>query len=140
VIESAAGNERGYQGFYRPGPRREPPGWIDGAPTDARGQSCAICGDSEGLWVHPLHADLVGYREYGKGHTLPSFWCICQRCEDLYRAGHDQDLVDIMKASPRWDLDSNDDIEECLRKPLAVFRRADKGGRRMTAGGPPNAL
>jgi hypothetical protein len=90
--------------------------------------------------VHPLHADLVGYRKYGKGHTLPNFWCICQRCEDLYGAGDDEDLVDIMKASRGWYWDSDDDIEECLRKPLAVFRRADKGARHMTAGGSSNDL
>jgi len=123
------GNEFGYQRWDRSGVPNSPPGWVDGIPTTSWGQLCAICGTADGTWVHPLDPDQVGYREYDKGHTLPGFWALCQRCEQLYRAGEDTDLVEIMKSSPDWLWDSPRDIEECLRKPLAVFRRADKGAR-----------
>jgi hypothetical protein len=134
VTDARSRDEQRYQGFSRPGPHHEPPGWIDGAPTDPRDQSCAICGDREVVWVHPLHANRVTYREYGKGHTLPSFWCLCQRCEDLHRAGRDDELIEIMKSASGWYWETAEDIDECLSKPLAVFRNADKNGRRLAVG------
>ena len=84
---------------------------------------------ADGTWVHPLDPDLVRYREYGKGRTLPGFWALCQRCEELYTGGQDDNLVEIMKSAPGWLWDSPSDIDECLRKPLAVFRHADTGAR-----------
>ena len=78
--------------------------------------------------MHPLDAAQVTYREYDKGHTLPTFWCLCSRCEDLYRAGADPELVEIMKDA--WQ-ESVEHVDECIRKPLAVFRRADRGARAL---------
>lgn len=68
-------------------PSPDPPGWVDGAPTSGIGQLCAFCGTREVAWVHPLASDLVTYRVYGKGHTLPNFWALCDRCEGNLRGG-----------------------------------------------------
>jgi hypothetical protein len=125
----ATGDEFGAQGSGNPGVPDFPPGWVDGLPTTSWGQRCAICGMADGLLVHPLDPDLVAYRVYGKGHTLPGFWALCQRCEALYEAGRDDDLVEIMKSSPGWLWDSPADVDELLRQPLTVFRRADMGAR-----------
>jgi hypothetical protein len=76
-----------------------------------------------------LDPDRVKYRAYDKGHTLPGFWSLCRGCEELYVAGRDDELVEIMKSAPAWLWDSPEDIDESLRKPLAVFRRADQGAR-----------
>jgi hypothetical protein len=126
---SSTGDEFGHQDWDHSGIPDFPPGWVDGMPTTSWGQSCAICRTADGAWIHPLDPGLVRYREYDKGHTLPGFWALCQRCEELYLAGQDDDLVEIMKSAPGWLWDSPRDIDECLRKPLAVFRRADTGAR-----------
>jgi hypothetical protein len=94
------------------------------------GQSCAFCGSHGVVWVHPLAEDLVGYREYGKGHTLPSFWALCERCEGVYRTGDVDAAVEVMRSSA-WSGVEDDDVAECIRKPLAVLRRADLGPRRF---------
>lgn len=128
-----SGDDFGYQGRGRPGVPDFPPGWIDGAPTTSWGQSCAICGTPDVAWVHPLDPSLVRYRAYSKGHTLPGFWPLCQRCESLYQAAQDEALVAIMKSAPDWMWDSPTDIDERLRKPLAAFRHADKGARPLAS-------
>lgn len=110
---------------------RDQPGWVDGAPTSRRGQSCAFCGSSDVVWVHPLAGDLVRYRQYGKGHTLPSFWALCDRCELVYASGDAEAAVEVMRSSDGWPSVTAEDVAECIRKPLAVFRRADKGARRL---------
>ena len=94
------------------------------------GQSCAFCGSHGVVWLHPLAEDLVGYREYGKGHTLPSFWALCERCEGVYRSGDDDAAVEVMRSSARSGV-GDDDVAECIRKPLAVLRRADLGPRQF---------
>jgi hypothetical protein len=81
--------------------------------------------------VHPLAAERVRYRVYGKGHTLPTFWTVCDRCEALYAAGDDDALVELMKASDGWYWSTEADVDEIIRQPLAVFRNADKGARRL---------
>jgi hypothetical protein len=130
--------ERGYQStragwFYGDDdPPPDLPGWVDGLPTSGRDQHCAFCGSSDVKWIHPLAADRVRYREYGKGHTLPTFWTLCDRCEDLYAAGDDQAAIEVMRTSPLWNWASDEDLDERVRQPLAVFRRADKGARRLT--------
>ena len=94
------------------------------------GQSCAFCGARDVVWVHPLAEDLVAYREYGKGHTLPTSWALCDRCERIYSSGDDDAAVEVMRSSV-WSWVADDDVAECIRKPLAVFRRADLGPRRF---------
>jgi hypothetical protein len=100
-------------------------------PTSGKDQSCALCGSSEVSWVHPLDRHKIAYREHGKGHTLPTFWITCQNCEQLFEAGRDEDLIERMKLSGRFRPEierwSATDVDEVLRKPLAVFRGADLG-------------
>ena len=92
------------------------------------GQSCAFCGGRDVVWAHPLADDLVTYREYGKGHTLPTSWALCDRCETIYTSGDDDAAVEVMQSSV-WSWVGDDDVAECIRQPLAVFRRADLGAR-----------
>ena len=94
------------------------------------GQSCAFCGSRDVVWNHPLAEDLVAYREYGKGHTLPSSWALCERCEEIYSTADDDAAVQVMRSSA-WAWVGDHDIAECIRKPLAVFRRADLGSQRF---------
>ena len=128
-------DEFGYQEWDHPEVPGYPPGWVDGAPTTSWRQSCALCSRADGAWLHPLNPDLVRYRAYSKGHTLPGFWALCERCEDLYLTDQDDQLVEIMKSAPGWLWDSPTDIDECIRKPLAVFRRADQGPRPLASDG-----
>jgi hypothetical protein len=126
----SSGEERS-DTFTYVGPPEHPPGWVDGAPTSGRGQSCVFCGDSKVAWVHPLTSRLVWYQAYGKGHTLPTFWTLCERCEAVYRAGDDGVAVELMKVHMEGFWETEEDVEETIRKPIAVFRRADHGGRRV---------
>jgi hypothetical protein len=105
-------------------------GWL---PTTTRDQSCSVCGEDSVSWLHPLDPGKVEYREYGKGRTLPSFWTLCARCEDLYAAGADDELVALMRHEAGTPAGPSD---EEYRRPLAVFRRADLGGRSF--GRPPS--
>ncbi len=105
--------------------------WVDGAPTNGRGQSCVFCGTQDVAWVHPLASDLVAYREYGKGHTLPTFWAFCDRCEGIYASGDVEAAVEVMRSSDGWSWVASEDVTECIRQPLEVFRRADLGARRL---------
>ena len=115
----------------RPGLSQDPPSWVDGAPTSGVGQSCAFCGTRAVAWVHPLARDLQAYREHGTGQTLPMFWALCDRCEGVYASGDDDAAVELMRASDAWSSVADADVAECIRKPLAVFRRADRGPRRF---------
>lgn len=105
--------------------------WVDGVPTTGRGQSCAFCGGPHVAWVHPLASDLVAYQEYGKGHTLPTFWALCERCEGVYASGSSEAAVEVMRSSDGWSGVATEDVDECIRQPLEVFRRADLGARRL---------
>lgn len=100
-------------------------------PTAGHGQSCALCGDSEVSWVHPLDRQKIAYREYDKRHTLPTFWITCRDCERLFEAGDDAELIERMKLSgvfrPELEQWPTADVDEVLRKPLAAFRAADLG-------------
>jgi hypothetical protein len=99
-------------------------------PADSHDQSCALCGSTRVAWVHPLDGKLVTYRVYGKGHTLPGFWTTCEDCERRYAAGEDETLVALMRASGGFGPDLLDEhVDEVVRQPLAVFRRADLGTR-----------
>jgi hypothetical protein len=113
----------------RLGSSPDPPGWVDGAPTSGIGQSCAFCGTRNVAWVHRLARDRLTYRQYDKGHTLPSFWALCDRCEGVYASGDDDGAIELMRT--HWPYADDEDVAECIRKPLAVFRRADLGARRF---------
>lgn|GEM_PF-2734088 len=111
----------------------DPPCWVGGAPTSRVGQSCALCGTRDVTWVHPLHPDRVAYRQHGKAHTLPTFWTLCDRCEQVYALGDDDAAIALMRAADGWDHVPDVDVEECIAQPLAVFRHADLGVRRLGA-------
>lgn len=114
------------------GPDEDAPDWVDGAPTSGRGQSCAFYGTQDVVWVHPLASDLVAYRQYGKGYTLPTFWALCDRCEVTYTSGDITDAaVEVMRSSDGWSRVADNDVAECIRQPLEVFRRADLGVWRL---------
>ena len=113
----------------RPGSSPDPAGWVDGAPTSGLGQSCAFCGTREVAWVHPLARDRLTYRQHGEEHTLPTFWALCDPCEGVYASGDDDAAVEVMRDG-EWPA-TDDDVAESVRKPLAVFRRADLGARRF---------
>ena len=115
----------------RAGRSPDPPGWVDGAPTSGLGQSCAFCGTRDVAWVHPLARDRVTYRERGKASTLPTFWALCDRCEGVYASGDDEAAVALMRSSDNRSSVSDADVAEEIRRPLAAFRRADRGARRL---------
>jgi hypothetical protein len=112
-------------------PSPDPEDWVDGAPTSRRDQSCAFCDHDDVAWVHPLARDLVTYRQYGKGHTLPAFWALCERCEAIYASGDLDAAVEVMRTSDAWSWVAVEDVAECIRQPLEVFARADLGARRL---------
>jgi|ERR1700710_904553 len=113
------------------GRTEDPPGWVDGLPTSGRDQSCAICGDRKVAWVHRLDADDVRFRMHGKGYTLPTFWTLCQPCEDIYSAGDHTAIAQTMRTAPDWIApDAADD--EHIQAPLGAFIRADRGRRALT--------
>lgn len=107
------------------------PGGDGDLPTTGADQSCAFCGSGDVAWAHPLRRDQVSYEQYGKGCTLPTFWTLCGECESLYRSGDDEAVVAVMHSSA-WDWVEAADVEECIGKPLAVFRRADQGARPLS--------
>jgi hypothetical protein len=131
MAPSDKGDAAEHQGSHGPLPQSEPPGWVDGAPASGRDQSCALCAGQVVTWVHPLAVHLVQYRAFGKGHTLPGFWTLCERREQLYASGDDEAVVEVMKASDGWFWQTEEEVDELVRQPLAVFRRADTGARRL---------
>ena len=103
--------------------------WRGGLPTRSLHQNCAFCGADKPRWIHPLDAGKVQYRVFGKGHTLPTFWCVCSRCERLYERGLDEELIRVMRAELEWGQFSEAHVSECVEQPLAVFRGADLGAQ-----------
>ncbi len=56
---------------------------------------------------------------YGKGQTLPTFWTVCERCEQLYALHADERLIDLMQRPTENAADwPQDRVDEVLRKPL----------------------
>ena len=41
--------------------------------------------------------------------TLPTFWTLCERCESLYLAGADSELVELMQRAIENPLDAGSD-------------------------------
>lgn len=121
-----------YEGSYEPAPpHRDPPGWQDGLPTSGREQTCAICMHHTVAWVHRLDPDDATFRMFGKGYTLPTFWTLCQSCEDIHAAGDHQGLADKMATSPNW-IDPDEDGDEHIQAPLQAFIRADRERRPLS--------
>ncbi|GAA2136046.1 hypothetical protein GCM10009844_01940 [Nocardioides koreensis] len=73
-----------------------------------------------------MDADLIRYEQYGKGHTLPTFWALCDACETIYQAGEDVVAVGVTRSSGAWSWVADADVAECIGRPLSVFRRTDK--------------
>jgi hypothetical protein len=96
-----------------------------GLPTTNRDQSCAFCDASRPRFAHPLDRAHVQYRLDGKGHTLPTFWTVCERCETLVRRSDDAGLLRVMSGS-----DEGDDTEE-RQSALRAFRASDLGAVRL---------
>src|SRR4051794_495983 len=92
--------------------RPDPPGWADGAPTSGIGQSCAFCSTRDVTWVHPLTRNRVTVQVYGAEHTLPGFWALCDRCEEIYASGDDDAAIEIMRSSDGWPVEVEGDVEE----------------------------
>ena len=113
---------------------------LDHLPTDGRDQSCAVCGAPSVAWVHPLSTDLIAYRQFDKGHTLPTFWCVCSDCEQLYERRNDEELAN--RHFRGWCSDTPRPASitaatwhhELAELPIAVWRRADLGARHLPAG------
>jgi hypothetical protein len=104
-----------------------------GLPDAVAGQSCAFCGAAQVVWVHPLATDRVQFRKFGKDDTMPSFWTLCQSCEQLYQDGQDDRLIALMKSAGGW-IWQGADVEDVLRKPVDIFREADLGRRAIGNG------
>jgi hypothetical protein len=54
---------------------------------------------------------------------------LCDRCERVYTSHDDDAAVEVMRSHRSWVADEN--VAECIRQPLVVFRRADLGSRRL---------
>jgi len=90
-----------------------------GLPLTNRNQSCAFCGASRPVFVHPLDARQVRFRVYDKGWTLPTFWTVCTDCELLIQGPDDEELLRRMA--------HEEDDERLRRASFAAFRAADLG-------------
>jgi hypothetical protein len=108
-------------------PEPDPPGWVDGAPTGPTGHSCTVCGTRDVVWVHPLDGDKSRFQLWGKRHTLPPYWALCDRCEGLYQAGDQEALVELKRAGRH----EYSHVDEEVRTTLAAFGVADRGARRV---------
>jgi hypothetical protein len=103
--------------------------WEEELPTSSVDQTCAFCGSTDVPWLHPLDMELVTFRKFGKGHTLPHFWTLCDRCEQLYRAGDEEAILRVAVEEGGWPGGTPIDFDEEVRQPFDVFRRADAGAR-----------
>lgn len=94
-----------------------------GLPTTNRDQSCAFCGGSRPRFAHRLDPRRVQFRVYGKGRTLPTFWAVCDDCENLASRRNDDELLRRM-------LYAEDDALQ-QQASLAAFHAADLGAARL---------
>jgi len=100
------------------------------APSTNRDQSCAFCGAARPAFAHRLNPSHVQFRLYGKGHTLPTFWAACPRCEEFIAGGDDEALLPLM-------VHEDDDEDDVARQAkLAAFRAADLGSEPLGEGPP----
>lgn len=99
----------------------EPP-TKDGLPLTNEDQSCAFCGAESPMWVHPLDGSKSRFSAGGFDLNLPTFWTICQRCEELLVAGRDADLARLL-------FDHESDAVDAAAGTVVAFRNADLGAR-----------
>lgn len=99
----------------------EPP-TKDGLPLTNEDQSCAFCDDEAPTWVHPLDEDLRAFRSEGASWSLPTFWTICQRCEELLAASQDAALARLFFEHEA------DSMDNAIRV-VETFRAADLGAQ-----------
>ena len=98
------------------------------APEHNQDQTCAFCGVSRPTFLHRLDPAHVQFRVYGKGHTLPTFWAACARCEALVSQGEDAALLHLM---------TYEEGDELAREAaLAAFRASDLGSESLVEGPP----
>lgn len=90
-----------------------------GLPTTNRDQSCAFCGRPQPRFAHRLDPRRVQFRIYDKGRTLPTFWTVCDSCEELVASGNDEALLRLML---HWEEDA-----PLRQASLTAFRAADLG-------------
>lgn len=109
-------------------PHLEDPSSQDAPPNQMVEQTCAFCGCRQVVWVHPLATDRVLFRRFGKDEAVPSFWGLCEPCEQLYQNGRDDELIALMKNAGSW-VWQGTEVDDVLRKPVDVFREADLGRR-----------
>lgn len=111
---------------------------VDSSGDVWRFSECAFCGQRAAKWVHDLDRTKTDFRKFGKSHTLPDWWGLCQLCEDAYRSGdEDRSVARMMLRDSEWNIyrhmaeraGINFDLEENVRKPLRAFRAADLGRR-----------
>jgi hypothetical protein len=72
--------------------------------------------------VHPLDGAKTTFTIYGKGHVFAGNIPVCEPCEDLYGTGEDDVLV---ARRVEFREVSAQDVDEFVRRPLAVLRAAD---------------
>jgi hypothetical protein len=99
-------------------------------------RTCDFCDLEPAAWMHTLDPDRSHFRVYGKGHIWANEIALGESCERLYRDGDDEALVEASWQAVGL---SVADIDEQIRKPLAVFRAADKGVQAMADWRPPGA-
>jgi hypothetical protein len=77
---------------------------------------------------------------YGKGHTLPTFWTLCERCESLYAAGVDDKLIELMQGPSEDPRDAGPDAMVASTSLPETYvdevYRADLGARRFRESAP----
>lgn len=101
------------------------------APPHNQDQSCAFCGVGRPAFAHRLDPAQVQFRMFGKGYTLPTFWCTCTGCEALTANGDDDGLLRLL---------AREEADDAARRGmLAAFRAADLGGEPL-AEGPPDTF
>ncbi len=99
----------------------EPP-MKGGLPLTNEDRRCAFCGSHAPTWVHPFDATKTAFQWTSGPATLPNFWTVCQRCEDLVRTGADEKLATLL-------MEGQADSRRDAVQVVDVFRDADTGPR-----------
>jgi hypothetical protein len=94
----------------------------DGLPLTNEDQFCAFCDYKAPTWVHRFDRKKTTFQTESGGSTLPTFWTVCQRCEELVDDGDDAELARLFHQQEA------DSLIDALRI-VEVFRGADLGAR-----------
>lgn len=100
------------------------------------GPSCGVCGRDASTWLHHLDPDKAGFTVHGKTHVWAQQVGLCERCEQMYRAGDDAGLVAVHERT--WETTA-EDVEQGIRRALVVLRAADLGAVEVARWLPPGA-